>query len=176
MQWELQDIASEIINADMQDEDANGAICCKLRRRVLKQISYDQSLSEEEKAEALDPALEILRGYVFEIIARTRKVLDQIPVNRSDSSIIQILPKHRSDDSNQRTTIEILSADIQESNDRVLLVNANPETGQLLKHTTKEGLNDLRFDYLKQFGLSSLPISHARLRPPPKRKDLSGPT
>lgn len=171
MQWELQDIASIVLNGVRINKISLPKIKVLIRRRVFGQIMKDSTLSKEERARILNPVLQILSKSVEEIVSRTRRILLQLlPFDPVEAATIQILPKQRSDCSNETSTIEITGNDQSKNDHQVLIATLDFESSRVLKTAKADPLNELPFKTLKSFSLATPPIVPPKLRAPPKTR------
>lgn len=174
MQWELQDIASIVLNTPTND-DTSPNIDALIRERLLQEIINDPTLTEEERTDVLTPTLDIISELVTSIVRRTRRILKQLPLKYSESTIVQLLPKERQDSSNETSTIEILNCSPSTEGNQVLNVHIDFESLTVLRIDQEVDLYELPQRTLKRYSLATLPLETPRLRPPPQRKKQQRP-
>lgn len=171
---ELQDIASIVLNTPTND-DTSPNIDALIRERLLQEIINDPTLTEEERTDVLTPTLDIISELVTSIVRRTRRILKQLPLKYSESTIVQLLPKERQDSSNETSTIEILNCSPSTEGNQVLNVHIDFESLTVLRIDQEVDLYELPQRTLKRYSLATLPLETPRLRPPPQRKKQQRP-
>lgn len=169
MQWELQDIASIALNRPT-NEDASPNVDKLIRERLLKEIIKDSALTEEERTEVLTPTLYFISELITSIVRRTRRILEQLPLKFSESTILQLFPKNRQDPSNETSTIEILNCSASTEGYQVLDIHIDFESSSVLGKAQEVDLHELSQNTLHRYSLATLPLEPPRLRSPPRRK------
>ena len=169
MQWELQDIASIVLNKPT-DEEASPNVDALIRQRLLQEITTDPTLTEEERSDVLTPTVGILSKLIASIVRRARRILKQLPLKYSESTIFQLLPKERRDSSNEISAIEILNCSATIEGNQVLIVHIDFESSTVLQIDQEVDLYEIPQRTLNRYSLATLPLKTPRLRTPPQRK------
>jgi len=167
MQWELQDIASIALNDVKIQKSTLPRTEVLIRRRLFREGMKDSTLSKEKQTQILRPVLEELSKSVGQIVARTRRILSQLPIESVEEASIQILPKQRFDRSNATSSIEVINNG-QSSVDHQVLVSVVDFESLTIRKTEKAApLNDLPVETLEGYSLGTPPIERPKLRTPP---------